>query len=649
MNKMNISFKPVAFFIGLAAITATSCQDWLTMYPQDRVVEEEFWEDKNDLEGVRYAAYKQMCSTVNKFIVWGDLRSDSYILANRTGRQSDYDTYDEIMKGMPDSSMSIFDWGGVYTTINYCNKVLQHGPEVLEKDKQFTTVEWNRMRAEMVTLRAMNYFYLLRAFKDIPYSTEVINSDGDVKSFGLSNQLSILDSLIVDCERVKGQARNRFTTTNDTKGMITNSAIYALLSDMYLWRASLYHGRFGADYASQVTVGDQVIDHTVAGDYEKCIEYADLSLASLQLQTDENNSDYGTQILEKVNWGMSNCNMIKNDFSGAYNGVVPLMEAQCSIFKTDEGRDGGNSDESIFELQSRMNEWGNDAVTNFYGYRDETLLTVSPQAIGQCYGSQNIGSDATRFDSRIWISAQNRILTEDSPSGSEAQSNYYCLKYSQPRVGFYSSGGKKEITVRSINYDYNNWVVYRMTDVMLMKAEALACLRRTSECQNIVNAIHRRSYCDFDNNNAVDYQNISSTNRTGNAVAGVATEDLPSNGYDVYLRQVMNERQIELLGEGKRWFDLVRWAERYSYQGIGTDPLDERESTEEQPVYNGYTGVALVAKTFLRNTYSDLYTTLRNRMKNRYGLYCPIYYMEVKSSNGAIEQNPVWNKSKYDN
>ena len=44
----------------------------------------------------------------------------------------------------------------------------------------------------------------------------------------------------------------------------------------------------------------------------------------------------------------------------------------------------------------------------------------------------------------------------------------------------------------------------------------------------------------------------------------------------------------------------------------------------------------------------SLATTLTNRFKNRYGMYCPIYYMEVKASNGAIEQNPVWNKSKYE-
>ena len=106
---------------------------------------------------------------------------------------------------------------------------------------------------------------------------------------------------------------------------------------------------------------------------------------------------------------------------------------------------------------------------------------------------------------------------------------------------------------------------------------------------------------------------------------------------------VMNERQIEFLGEGKRWFDLVRLAERSSYSK--TDPEDPREPG----VPNGQTGMTAMVELFLGSGSNSSYaTTLTNRFKNRYGLYCPIYYMEVKASNGAIEQNPVWNKSKYE-
>ena len=137
--------------MGLLALGATSCTDWLTLYPQDRVVEENFWEDKNDLEGVRYAAYQQMASTLEKLIIWGDIRSDNYELSPlRTNKMGNYDIYQRIQNAQLDSTMSQYDWGGVYTTINFCNKVLSHGAEVLERDPQFTATEWKEMeRKEM--------------------------------------------------------------------------------------------------------------------------------------------------------------------------------------------------------------------------------------------------------------------------------------------------------------------------------------------------------------------------------------------------------------------------------------------------------------------------------------------------------------------
>ena len=53
----------IIFLAGLLTLGTSSCTDWLTIYPQNRVVEENFWEDKNDLEGVRYGAYRQMAQT----------------------------------------------------------------------------------------------------------------------------------------------------------------------------------------------------------------------------------------------------------------------------------------------------------------------------------------------------------------------------------------------------------------------------------------------------------------------------------------------------------------------------------------------------------------------------------------------------------
>ena len=620
--------------LGLAAVGTTSCEDWLTIYPQDRVVEEDFWEDKNDLEGVRYAAYKQMCSTVQKFAVWGDLRSDSWEMnQNRHGDQGSWDTYNEIMQAQPDSSMSIFDWGGVYTTINFCNKVLQHGEEILEKDKQFTQGEWRQMKAEMVGLRALNYFYLIRAFKDVPYSTKVINKDVEVEYFGLTNQLDVLDSIIIDVESVKGQARNRFTSNNDTKGLITNAALYAMLSDMYLWRASLHEGR--GLMSDTVLLGKDSVIHTVEGDYKKCIEYADEAIATLYRNNMQGNSNFGSSVLDKLDFGLTNCELIKNTFDNVAAGRMPILYAQREIFG-DDVSSGKNSEESIFELQfSSSDDRKNDVVDHLYGYSNGTHFQVCEAALGAIYGG-SINDDNGRYDSRTWYSVSKSIV------GNRDLGHYYCFKHSRPWVAISTSGGDKEIIVDTEAKDsYRNWIIYRLTDVMLMKAEAYAAMggkENNKLAQQIVNAIHRRSFCNLKED--VKIEEDVTTSSANNPKKGDAV--MPGSDY---VKLVMNERQIELLAEGKRWFDLVRYAERNAGGMDGT--ADEREWTEDKPIGNGYAGVKKMVEGFMKNKYTN-YTVQRNRLKNRYGLYCPIYYMEVKAARGAIEQNPVWNKSKYD-
>ena len=618
--------------LGLAAVGTTSCEDWLTIYPQDRVVEEDFWEDKNDLEGVRYAAYKQMCSTVQKFAVWGDLRSDSWEMnQNRHGDQGSWDTYNEIMQAQPDSSMSIFDWGGVYTTINFCNKVLQHGEEILEKDKQFTQGEWRQMKAEMIGLRALNYFYLIRAFKDVPYSTKVINKDVEVEYFGLTNQLDVLDSIIIDVESVKGQARNRFTSNNDTKGLITNAALYAMLSDMYLWRASLHEGR--GLMSDTVLLGKDSVIHTVEGDYKKCIEYADEAIATLYRNNLQGNTSFGSTVLDKIDFGLANCEMYKNEFDNVASGRPADLVAQREIFG-DDVSGGKNSEESIFELQfSSSDERKNDVVGHLYGYSNGTHFQVCEAALGAVYGG-SINDDNGRYDSRTWYSVCKSIV------GNRDLGHYYCFKHSRPGVSI-SDNADKEIIVIDKSDSYRNWIIYRLTDVMLMKAEAYAAMggkENNKLAQQIVNAIHRRSFCNLKED--VKIEEDVTTSSANNPKKGDAV--MPGSDY---VKLVMNERQIELLAEGKRWFDLVRYAERNAGGMDGT--ADEREWTEDKPIGNGYAGVKKMVEGFMKNKYTN-YTVQRNRLKNRYGLYCPIYYMEVKAARGAIEQNPVWNKSKYD-
>lgn len=594
--------------LAVMSLSLASCNDWLTVHPQTQIVEENFWEDKNDLEGVRYAAYKNMAGQVEKMIIWGDLRSDVYRLnTQQSSKQGNRDNFRNIIQANIDTTWSYYDWSGMYSTIGYCNKVIQHGEEVLEKDKQFTASEWRQMKAEMVTMRALSYFYLVRAFKSIPYTTKVVNSDTEVEYFPQLPVLDVMDSLITDVESVAGQARNRFVDKQETKGMITNAAIYALLSDMYLWRASLRQGRSAAD--STITQA-MVID-----DYQKCILNSELSISKLKEQFDEDmKGNIGASRENYMSWagaplfnGKSIDFMYKNDVDEANRGNVNL-NAYREIFNN------GNSYESIFELQfSSSDSRKNNAVNSMWGSSEGTHLVTT-------FSSDN------KTDMRYWFSGWKNI------GGALTAADYYCLKWNNPSVAFRSGIGTEQVEIAMIGStdEYNNWIVYRLSDVLLQNAEARACLVQLgvdaadnkTVCQQILRMINRRWWVDVVNG--------------GEAANDVSTKkdydiDATVNGNDAYIKHVMDTRKIEFVGEGKRWFDLVRYAERLS-------DSDESEA-----------GMRDMYDTFM-NIITG-YETARNRCENLWGLYSPIYYMECKAYRAGgsnITQNPVWNKSKYD-
>lgn len=585
--------------LGLMALGATSCEDFLTIYPQDRVVEENFWEDKNDLEGVRYGAYQHMAGTISNLIIWGDIRSDAYqVNPVYDSSQRDYFTYKKICEGQIDSTLTQYDWGSVYTTINYCNKVLSHGEEVLARDAQFTRTEWEQMKAEMTALRALNYFFLIRAFKDIPYTEVVINSDEEVQAYSATPQMEVLDKLIGQVRQVAGKGRNRNVQLIDTRGLMTNTSIYALLAEMYLWRSALREGRgFSED--------------SIRSDADSVVFFGQRSLDALALQNEQlTNSEFdrSRDKTDDFGSGLNNAMLIKNeDMENSYNAQQSVqIPSYTAIFNN------GNSDESIFEIQfSSSDQRENNFVNSFWGHENNTHFSSSEQAMKNIYGGSD---DLMNKDTRMWYSCMKRT----SDSGNEPLQEGYVLKWTNTRFGFIS--GEFKATFSSSRF--HNWIFYRMTDVMLMMAEAHAVLGNFQQCRNIVDAVHKRSQLD---------------QKTGLS----ANSD---NTKQKCIDLVMKERLIEFVGEGKRWFDLVRYAERI---GGGHNP-DPRE-----PQYmDGAEGVAQMVSNFLgKGAYSRRAQNLKNRIKNRYGLYCPIYYKELRANKYLITQNPVWDRRKglYDN
>lgn len=685
MKKFNNIIK-VSFLSVLLSGALASCNDYLTVPPTGYLTEETFWEDKRDLEGVRYAAYKQLASQVEKMIVWGDLRSDAYKQNTViSSSQSNRDLYRNIIQADIDTTWSIYDWSGMYSVIGYCNKVIQHGDEVLEKDKQFTAAEWKQMKAEMVAIRALTYFYLVRAFKDVPYTTKVVNTDSEVEYFEQMPALTVMDELIKEVKGVENQARNRFINTQDTKGLITNGTINCLLADMYLWRASLTESGYEdvktkkndlekklakrendktdisskleeeeqkaepdeeliASYREQLAEIETEID-VLTSDiaaldesmtkqdpipfYNSAIEYADKAICKLGDQFDEELKN--TPMASRDGYlAWSNAPtfgrstgldfMYKNTIDEAHHGNVQ-MKAYNEIFNQQ------NSYESFFEIQfSSTDSRSNGSVNSFWGYSEAAHLVTTY-------------SDDNRKDMRHWFSAWKNV------DGVDNSQDWYCLKWMKAQPIFEENIGKDnvKITVKATSDTYNNWIVYRLSDALLIEAEAAACLgelevnKEENEklCKRILRMVNRRWYVDVENGGDIEYdldKELKDPLKT-----------YENSFYtDNWVTNVMKTRKIEFLGEGKRWFDLVRWAERNNEGAVKheTDP-----SKNEDP------GMVEMFNRFMTDITG--YETARNRCVNMWGLYCPIYYMEIKAyraghAQDKISQNPIWNKSKYD-
>lgn len=94
-----------------------------------------------------------------------------------------------------------------------------------------------------------------------------------------------------------------------------------------------------------------------------------------------------------------------------------------------------------------------------------------------------------------------------------------------------------------------NYIIYRMADVMLMKAEALIRIGGSAnwtEALAIINRIRERS--ELRPRDEVSAENINE-----------ATEE-------ILLEMLLDERDMEFAAEGKRWYDLLRYGKQQNFK-----------------------------------------------------------------------------------
>lgn len=617
----------------LSGSALTSCDDFLTLYPTNQLPEENFWQDKADLENVRAAAYQQLGQSgqTNSILIWGELRSDNLTLNSMSNTDINY-----LQNAILQPSNSMFDWAGFYTGINFCNLVIEQG-EVMttpgsEVDPSYTLNDYKITRAEMLALRSLYYFYLVRAYRDVPYVTNSIRTDTQARNDlpAAETGVAILGDCIDSLEASVQYAADNFGSAAENKGRFTKLGVHALLADMYLWRACLLKDYMSKDNAGRINISDvaitsddgltvtgyrtadsTIVDNTLCNELsaeclQKSVEHATWVIDKMKADYDEDleeNSNNATA--EQLSQPYP---LILNATSGNNIEDQPYNE----IFGSQ------NSDESIFEVQydgsSTINSTVNTYLTTYSNSAFNAQIMTLSSLMTQSATTVNPTIGYGKTDFRLWETCNYASVDADKPITKFVLRSLYI----EDLRDVTSMTSLSSVSTRSSSSNDAHWPVYRLADVMLIKAEAIARMETPGD-ENMQEAFQLTNQLFKRNNPAL----VATTNTNASIDDELRCDRLDATYWSgktttELLALVYRERQREFIAEGKRWFDLVRQAE------FSNDP------------------------SATLSTYASVTSSVRNRLSKIYAFYNPIYSEELKvngvENGGYLVQNPVWER-----
>jgi len=565
MNQMKKIVYSLLFATGMMG-GLSSCADFLEIEPQNEILFENFWNEKADVDGIVAGIYSGLQSEaiLSRMIIWGEGRSENVVAG--VGIEKDINLENVLKENLKANNWYTY-WADFYSIINNCNTVIKYAPLVAERDISYTESELKATIAEVTAIRELCYFYLIRTFRDVPYSEVTYTDDDQVTQLPATSFDVVLDRLIANLETVKGDAVKKYPVTKENyqTGRVTQDFIHALLCEMYLWKK---------DYATSIQYADLVIDSKIAAKEEK-------------------DKENGGNMMQQANDFLKGYPLAK-EFTrqGSLYG-----NAYDAIFGT------GNSDESIFELnfvKDNDNMPSNGAVNVLYGNAKNMTGRLKPSTLladdvkSSLFGVYDNKFDARSYESMNFASASiNKFVSQrvsiDDPSATSMSVAY--------------SGIYPENKVKS------NWIIYRLTDIMLMKAEALVqtvvegdenAATTLQEAFELVDVVNKRAMCcDVTAEENKDYI-LSFTDY---------------NSKTLMNELILKERHREFMFEGKRWFDLVRWSQRDG----NTDVLRQ-----------------MALRKYTTNS-----SVISNKLSRMDAIYWPYNRDELKV-NRLLKQNPAY-------
>lgn len=564
----------------LMGLTLTNCDDFLDYNPTAVVDEDKAFEEPDKMVNAAYAMLGD-CWYAYPFNLfpYGDITSDDCLKGGSGTTDTGYHPL-EIWSTLTATTPGEMDelWYRLYCAVSRCNRAL------VALDRNGERILGTRLKecrvAEVKFLRAHFYYKLVTLFRQVPWIDEVAYANNTIEQIR-NDEFSykeLFGKVIADFE----EAYNMLPEKQTDGGRANKVAAAAYLAKCYLnlawgdgYEATTGESHINAEYMRRVV---EYTDVVLSSDYGYLEDYGDIFLPEYK------NSKESVFAVQCSDYQDDNTTFGRANWSNMLNGCWGMWSCGWDFHKPSQNL------VNAFKTKN--------GLPMFDDYNEEIAYPVNGQMNGQ------------KWDPRLF----HTVGMPTYPYKYEAE---YMMTKNNSRTpntyGYYTS--LKEVPQRSKGETYNgswqafamNDYVFRYTDVMLMRAEALVELDKLSEARTIINDIRQRAA------NSIDKHIAYAKNQC--EIALYPETYFQNKGM---ARQCLRwERRLEMAMENGRYFDLRRW-------GVASKTLNAYFVTEQHSIYD-------------RQTYAQYYKDARYEAgKNE---FFPIPYNQLYYIPGLYTQN----------
>ena len=308
---------------------------------------------------------------------------------------------------------------------------------------------------------------------------------------------------------------------------------------------------------------------------------------------------------------------------------IPEMTRWYEIFYP------GLSNESIFELC-----WDYNRETKENNFTDKfASYQASSDGKTDIYNFTRIALHKT-VDEAFNVLKNHPELNIEMRVGRMLNASYVAsamwsgTAYSQSTPALWKYRGTDIIdkTITRVHKDAN-FILYRVAEILLIKAEALVMKGESSwkSAIELINTVRERAGLPL-------FIDLSAPD-ADEAIAALDQLKL--------LSEVMNQRDMEFFGEAKRWYDLLRLA-RYDSHFAPNGTVEENEGIANETYLSAntfgeddfkYKQVAL--SHVIEGSMNTSASQLRSVLNNSWAWYLPIPQTDI-DSNDRLVQNPYY-------